>query len=59
MLTAEMVAKLHEKKLTVWVWTADEPEAMDNLIAWGIDCITTNSPDVLKARVAAAARKSK
>ena len=59
MVTAEVIAKLHEKKLIAWVWTADEPEAMDNLIAWGIESVTTNAPDVLQERVKEAAKKGK
>jgi glycerophosphoryl diester phosphodiesterase len=51
MLTKDMVEKLHQSGLTVWVWTVDEPEAMDDMIAWGIDGITTNCPDVLRSRV--------
>jgi glycerophosphoryl diester phosphodiesterase len=55
-LTKEIVDKLHEKKLTVWVWTVDEPKTMDNMIAWGIDGITTNCPDLLQERIKAAGK---
>jgi glycerophosphoryl diester phosphodiesterase len=59
MLTADMVAKLHQHKLIVWVWTVDDQQAMDNLIAWGIDGITTNKPDLLQERIKKAGREVK
>ena len=58
-VTAGVVAKLREERLTAWVWTVDEPEAMDNLIAWGIESITTNAPDVLLDRVKEAEKRNK
>jgi glycerophosphoryl diester phosphodiesterase len=59
LMTKEMAETFHREKFTVWVWTVDAPEAMDNMIAWGIDGITTNSPDILRARVDEAMKKSK
>jgi len=57
LLSAEIVANLHEKKLTVWAWTVDEAPMMDNLLAWGVESITTNCPDLLLTRVQAAAKQ--
>ncbi|MFZ9483431.1 MAG: glycerophosphodiester phosphodiesterase [Ilumatobacteraceae bacterium] len=45
-LTAEQVARCHAQGLQVNTWTVDDPERMAELIAWGIDGICTNVPDV-------------
>ena len=41
-LTAENIALCHEHGITVNCWTVDKPEVAEQLIAWGIDMITTN-----------------
>jgi glycerophosphoryl diester phosphodiesterase len=58
LLTAEIVTKLRAKKLTVWTWTVDDAATMDNLLAWGVESITTNCPDVLLSRIQAASQQS-
>lgn len=39
----------HERGLAVNVWTCDDPDRMRELIAWGVDGICTNVPDVALA----------
>ena len=41
-LDAEKIALCHEKGITVNTWTVDDPAVAENLIAWGVDMITTN-----------------
>jgi glycerophosphoryl diester phosphodiesterase len=48
-LTAEMVAEVHHHGFAVWAWTADEPADMRRVIAFGVDGLMTNRPDVLKS----------
>ncbi|MDW3216362.1 MAG: glycerophosphodiester phosphodiesterase [Ilumatobacteraceae bacterium] len=45
-LTFEMVRAAHAVGLAVNTWTCDDPERMRELIAWGVDGICTNVPDV-------------
>jgi len=59
LLTKEVVDRLRQQKMTVWVYGVDDPARMDEMIGWGIPSITTNSPDVLRARVDEAAKKGK
>jgi glycerophosphoryl diester phosphodiesterase len=40
------VLAAHDLGLTVNVWTCDDPDRMRRLIAWGVDGICTNVPDV-------------
>ena len=39
----------HRHGLAVNVWTVDDPERMRQLIAWGVDGICTNVPDIALA----------
>jgi len=45
-LTRETVETMHAHGLAVNTWTCDDPVRMAELIAWGIDGICTNVPDV-------------
>lgn len=45
-LTAESVRAAHALGLAVNTWTCDDPDRMHELMAWGIDGICTNAPDV-------------
>jgi glycerophosphoryl diester phosphodiesterase len=45
-LTRETVETMHAHGLAVNTWTCDDPSRMAELIAWGIDGICTNVPDV-------------
>lgn len=51
----ELVADCHDAGLAVNVWTVDNPELMARLVAWGVDGICTNVPDVAVAVLADAA----
>jgi glycerophosphoryl diester phosphodiesterase len=55
LLSAEMVARAHAVGLAVNTWTVDRPERLAELIAWGVDGVCTNVPDVA-VRVRASAR---
>lgn len=41
-VTEEIIKRAHEAGLVVNAWTVDSPERAEQLIAWGIDYITTN-----------------
>jgi glycerophosphoryl diester phosphodiesterase len=45
-LTRDVVDRCHEAGLHVNTWTCDDPDRMRELVAWGIDGICTNVPDV-------------
>jgi glycerophosphoryl diester phosphodiesterase len=49
-VTRRFLARAHERNLPVHVWTVDDPGDMRRLLAWGVDGIQTDRPDVL-ARV--------
>lgn len=46
------VRAAHARNVPVHVWTVDDPDAMRRLVAWGVDGIQTDRPDVL-ARILA------
>ncbi len=48
--TPRFVEAAHRHNLPVHVWTIDDPETMRLLLAWGVDGIQTDRPDLL-ARV--------
>ncbi len=41
-LTEEWVKRLHEAGICINSWTVNDPEAAAQLVAWGVDQITTN-----------------
>jgi glycerophosphoryl diester phosphodiesterase len=47
-LTAELVAEAHALGLGVMPWTVNQPEAMRRLIAWGVDGLVTDRPDLAR-----------
>lgn len=54
-LTRSFLAEAHRRNLPVHVWTVDEPEDMRRLIAWGVDGIQTDRPDLLASVLTEAA----
>jgi glycerophosphoryl diester phosphodiesterase len=46
LLTQAVVDDCHAHDLAVTTWTCDDPQRMAELVAWGIDGICTNVPDV-------------
>ncbi len=50
-LTRAMVDRCHAEGVTVNTWTCDEPVRLAELIAWGVDGICTNVPDMLSAQL--------
>ena len=49
-VSPRLIAAAHRRGLDVHVWTVDEAAAMERLLAWGVDGLMTDRPDVL-ARV--------
>jgi len=45
-VNAAMIDDFHAAGMKVNTWTCDDPERMRELVAWGIDGICTNVPDV-------------
>jgi glycerophosphoryl diester phosphodiesterase len=50
-LTEDFVKKTHKAGLEVFVWTVDDVETAKTMQAYGVDGITTNKPDVMKAEL--------
>lgn len=46
LLTRECIEAFHAHGVQVNSWTVDDPARMEELIAWGIDGICTNVPDI-------------
>ena len=38
----ELVKRLHDRGIKVNCWTVDKAEVAEQLIAWGVDMITSN-----------------
>ena len=51
-ITSRFVKAAHKKKTAVHVWTVDEENDMERLIALGVDCIITDYPDRLLKLIA-------
>lgn len=47
-LTPDLVKDAHKHHLKVVVWTVDHPDEMQRMIAYGVDGIITNYPQVLR-----------
>ncbi|WP_316786674.1 glycerophosphodiester phosphodiesterase family protein [Pedobacter frigiditerrae] len=56
---AEMVKKVHDKKMQIVPWTVDKEEDMIALGKLGVDGIITNSPDILIKLFGSYQKKSK
>lgn len=48
-IDADFIRAAHAAGLAVNTWTCDDPDRMRQLIAWGVDGICTNVPDVAVA----------
>lgn len=51
--TEGFVSAAHERGLAVTIWTVNEDADFDNMLAWGVDVITTDRPQHMLARLAA------
>jgi glycerophosphoryl diester phosphodiesterase len=47
-VTEDLCIAAHQRNLSVYTWTVDEPEEMRRLIAFGVDGIMTNYPERLR-----------
>lgn len=43
-----LIERLHERGVSVVVWTVDDADLMRTLLQWQVDGITTNRPDILR-----------
>ncbi len=48
-VTADVVRAAHAVGLAVNVWTVDDPSTIAEMVAWGVDGVCTNVPDVALA----------
>lgn len=46
-MTARFIREAHAKGIAVEPWTVDDPNLMRQYIAWGVDGIITDRPDIL------------
>ncbi|HSJ87031.1 MAG TPA: glycerophosphodiester phosphodiesterase [Anaerolineales bacterium] len=46
-MTKRFIREAHAKKLAVEPWTVNDPELMKQFIAWGVDGIMTDRPDLM------------
>ena len=53
-LTSDLVAEAHDLGLQVLAWTVNDPAAMRQLLAWGVDGLITDRPDLMLVRRAIA-----
>lgn len=51
-VTSELVERIHERGLRLWVWTVDGVDRARQLISWGADALITNVPARLQAVLA-------
>jgi glycerophosphoryl diester phosphodiesterase len=51
--TERFVAAARERGLVVTIWTVNEDADFDNMLAWGVDVITTDRPQHMLDRLAA------
>ena len=47
MVTPRLISEAHIRNIPVHVWTVDDPVAMRRLLAWGVDGIQSDRPDLL------------
>lgn len=50
-LTPEFIREAHLRGLSVIAWTVNDPQSMEDLLAWGVDTIMTDRPDAAKGIV--------
>jgi glycerophosphoryl diester phosphodiesterase len=43
----EIIAQVHARGLRIVPWTVNEPRDWTRLVAWGVDGLTTDHPDIL------------
>ena len=55
-VSPRFVEYAHDAGLGVQVWTVDTPEAARRLLAWGVDALITDRPDVIVPLVATLSR---
>lgn len=46
LITADVIATAHHHGLAVSAWTCNDPDRMRELMAWGVDALITDVPDV-------------
>lgn len=48
-LTPDLVREVHEAGLRLVCYTVNEPSRARELFAWGVDCVITDRPDLIRA----------
>ncbi len=48
-LTREVVDAAHDAGLSVTCWTVNTPEEFANMLAWGVDVVTTDHPTLMRS----------
>ncbi len=48
LITAERVARLHERGLFVYTWTVDDPDTMQRVVHAGVDGVISNRPELFE-----------
>jgi glycerophosphoryl diester phosphodiesterase len=56
-VTEQLISLCHQIGIVVYVWTVDDEKDMRRLIAWNVDGIYSNRPDVLRSIVGEADQK--
>jgi glycerophosphoryl diester phosphodiesterase len=56
-VTPAFIAYAHRLNIPVQVWTVDDPDDMRRLLAWGVDGIQTDRPDLLARVLVEVARR--
>lgn len=51
-VTAEQIELVHSHGLKAWVWTVDQVNRAEELLAWGVDGLISNVPGAIQAVVA-------
>lgn len=47
LITPELIDKIHNSDLEILCWTVNDPHRADQLLAWGVDGVTTDGIDLL------------
>ena len=52
--TQTLIDEFHRRSMAVIAWTVDDPDRARELAGWGVDAITTNTVDPIRAALSTA-----